>query len=76
MSTATNTFQCPACGKFVSDGKTEFWDVEPGGCRGSEALSAYCSEACAEATYKKLHRPGGSPKWCVCEDEADARGGP
>ena len=49
-------FRCPTCGRFVSDGKTEYWDVEPGGERGFDPASPYCSERCAETMYARAAR--------------------
>ncbi|KKN71055.1 hypothetical protein LCGC14_0424720 [marine sediment metagenome] len=58
--------KCPTCGRFISlGGNGEFYDVEPGGCRGSEPVSAYCSEQCAEKMFRRTQH-GDGVEACMC----------
>ena len=41
-------WRCPTCGRFISPDTDGFFDVAPGGMRGSDPVVAYCNERCCD----------------------------
>lgn len=64
-------FRCPACGRFISIDEG-YGDVEPGGLREHDPITAYCSEACADRKSPKAREVcaacGGARHGCAACD--------